>query len=695
MFGKRSKGSNVVKSTKKPSSKKKSSRGLFSSWWDLIKMWDDVYDEYVNRYNTLRTLPSNKVLYMDNNFSYSGNDRVTAYYYIDQLPPVMEFGYRATLRSFASSGVSINFIENNESYTILWDDPAFKSRMDIMAEVSEENQAKAKSTNVYNAHKNERGQQKDERTENSIQYVQEATMSDSNRRELFKVRILMIVTGYRGDDMTNTLRDLELYMDNRTGLEYHRVTGTISSVIRAMSPFTGRLAGKPAEAFRSNFTSDELRARWHPFEQGLMGFGETYLGTNIITNSPVFKQFKRDSTDAEIIIVMGMSGSGKSYLMKGLGIQLVSKPNIVMTINDYEGGEYESFGRLVATSEKVVTLDFSKGSGRYLDPVPLFATGNEEFDNQLRTTAKQNLLDLFRAVAGKSMLDKHDWVSVIIEKGVDKFYLDLGVTEDTSTWNILQDKTIYDVYKSMLGYRPEEESASFDADLLYFKESLDSYFDKNKKVNKYFTKRVTLQDIIDAKLVICNYNMRGVAETSLSELDAILIPLNTSIISFYRTVYPYFQGKYNVKVWEELQRYESLGENSVNIIKTAITGGRKMGDINFVGSNDPTKLLDGKDKFSIFANYNTAIVGKIKSPTIRKAVCRELGIEKLAEELDAIGSVVEPNDGIDAGYEEVHSSPYKKAFVLTMDSGESAVVKLDFPKEISDTKLFKTGVERR
>lgn len=661
-------------------------------WVDLIQMWDNVYDEYVNRHNPNRTVAVNKKLYFDTNFSYSETDNVTAFYVIDELPPEMELGYRSTLRSIVPQGVAMNFIEDNEPYQINWNDPAFKSRMDILNDVSKSSKEEQAGSTVYNSHKFQKQNEKDERMEQSIQYVQDATMSDEGRVQLYKIRVMIIITGKRGVDFTNTLKDFERMCEQRQSFSVRRITGQLTSTTRAFSPFTPKMSKEDKIRFRSTLSSDELRAQWHPFEQGVVGFGETYIGTNISTNSPVFKQFKRDVTDAEIVIVLGGSGSGKSYWMKVVAVQLCANPKIIMTINDYEGGEYAMLAKLVGKNEEVVELDFAQGSGRYIDPVPLVPVDDDDINQTLFSTARRNIIDLFRAVAGRDVLKERDWIGTIIERGVDMFYLQNGVTSDTSTWGILHDKTIYDVYNVMRTYKPEEDDVRFTSDFTYFLEKFNAYFDKSMKINNYFTKQVTLEQIVNAKLAVCNYNMRGIAEDSLSELDALLIPLNTSIISFYRTIYPYYRGKFNVKIWEELQRYESLGQNAITIIKTAITGGRKMGDINIVGSNDPTRLVDGSDKFSIFANYNTALVGKIKSPRVRENVLKALGIEKLADELDAIATVQEENDGIDVGYDEVFDEPYKKAFVAALDSGETVVVKADIPKWLSETPLFKTGV---
>lgn len=694
----------------------KKRKGLIARHIDLIKMWDDVYDEYRSRYNPERALASNRRLYMDSNFTYSKVQNVTAYYVVDELPPEFEMGYRATFRTMVPEGISMNFIEDNEIFELNWDDPKVKTRLSVLDEVSDKTQEEAQTTSRYNAHKYVKSRQKDERLAMSIDYANDATMSDQDKRYLYKVRVMIVITGHRSEEFTRVLKDFERMCEHRTGLQVRRVTGVIADTVSDFSPFSAEMTKESKRKIRSTFTSDELRAQWHPFEQGIVGYGTTYLGTNIETHSPVFHQFKRDVTDAEIVIILGMSGSGKSYLMKLLATQLAANDNMIMTINDYEGGEYKGLGVLLEKDFPVVSLDLGMGSGRYLDPVPLVPTGDEEMDLTLFTRSRKNVIDLFRAVAGGETLSTYPWIRLIIERGVDLFYSSKGVSQDVSTWSNLAGCSIYSVYEYLKEYRPsfddllvsvteddkkvlQEEDIrelyknalqAFQADRLYFLETFGSYFDKSKKLNNYFTKPVYLSDIIDAKLVICDYNMRGVPESQLSELDAILIPMNAATVAYYRTVYPFARGLYNVKIWEELQRFSSL-PNAVEILKTPITGGRKAGDINIVASNDPAKLVE-KDEYSLFANYTLAMVGKIKSPTYQEKVCQALGIMDLSDELAEIGAVIEEDEGLTAGYDEVHSEPYKKAFILKLNSGESAVVKADLPKYLSDTPLFRTGV---
>lgn len=666
---------------------------FIQNWKERIKMWDDYYDDYLNMYSPERALSLNRWMYMDSNFTYSGLEKVTAYYVIESLPEIMMLGYRSTLRRGVPEGISMNFFEVAYPFEIDWNDPAFKSRMLILESVQNDQQEERANETVYSSHKSKSDRDKEERIAKSIEYVQTATLSSQNQRRLMKVRIMVVITGARGQEFSDCLQDFEKRANAITGMSIKRVTGKLSTLIRAFSPFTP--IDTSSKEYRNFLTSDELKARWHSFEQGVVGYGNVYLGTNIDTNSPVFKTFKRDATDAEILLILGMTGSGKSFLMKNLNIQLSAFDNMIMTINDYEGGEYNTLGILVGNREPVVQLDFSLGSGRYFDPVPLSPTGDASIDNNLLDTAKENCVNIFRAVAGDETLSKHDWISIIIDKGVNEFYRQLGVTSDTSTWYKTQGKSIYDIYKIMVGYRPrtDGDDARFDADKTYFLEKFGEYFDEDLKNNNYFTHPVSLGEIVNAKLVICNYNMRGRTEDNLSELDSLLIPLNASIISYYRTIFPYAQGKYNIKVWEELQRFKKL-RNAVSLLKTPLSGGRKMGDINIVGSNDPAELIK-EDDFNLFGSYNVALVGKIPSPEVREDVCRKLGLMDMLDELNQIGDIVEEDDGIDVSYDDVQTNPYRKAFVAKLDTNESVVLKVDLPKWLSETDLFRTGVKEK
>ena len=56
--------------------------------------------------------------------------------------------------------------------------------------------------------------------------------------------------------------------------------------------------------------TDEVMARLNTYSQGKVGSGDTYMGTDIDSDFAVFKQFKRDSVDAENMLISAETGGG-------------------------------------------------------------------------------------------------------------------------------------------------------------------------------------------------------------------------------------------------------------------------------------------------------------------------------------------------------------------------------------------------
>ncbi len=103
-----------------------------------------------------------------------------------------------------------------------------------------------------------------------------------------------------------------------------------------------------------------------------------------------------------------------------------------------------------------------------------------------------------------------------------------------------------------------------------------------------------------------------------------------------------------------------------------------------------TKLL-GEEL--VYDGENSSVITKTHAGDMVTCNLNSINLGRISrDELAEIGAVIEEDEGLVAGYDQVHAEPYKKAFVLKLNSGESAVVKADIPRVISDTPLFRTGV---
>ena len=184
--------------------------------------------------------------------------------------------------------------------------------------------------------------------------------------------------------------------------------------------------------------------------------------------------------------------------------------------------------------------------------------------------------------------------------------------------------------------------------------------------------------------------MAGKSSDAVDPVQMALAQLSAANISYLRSIFSKADGVYNFKVWEEFQRWGSF-EGSVATIKQAITGGRKLGDINFIVTNNVKELLDD-DRFAIFDNITSFAVGAIESATVRKRVAEELSVPNLLLELDKLVLKKGSTESFEAQDTQQDQSIYEHAFLLRLDSSITTIVKTILPPEIASSSIFKTGL---
>ena len=151
------------------------------------------------------------------------------------------------------------------------------------------------------------------------------------------------------------------------------------------------------------------------------------------------------------------------------------------------------------------------------------------------------------------------------------------------------------------------------------------------------------------------------------------------------------KGKFNFKIWEEFQRWGSM-EGSASIINSAITGGRKNGDVNVVITNKVSEMLGSKDRFGIFENTTSFALGAIGDATVRENLCKALSIEDIAFELDKLAikqKRVSENEDINT-----FSSIYDKGFLVKLDKSVISLVRMELPDELAGSDIFRTGIDK-
>lgn len=680
----------------------------------FIKLWRrrllDILKRDVSMYPKLRDYN----FYSNGYATFSGKDYVTFYYTIDGYPKEVPIDFRNSIRKEAREGVRISFISLFEPTRIDWNSPRMASKLRTWRSIDEE----AEDVDEFNYQENVESMDSMIWRKQSLLYLSDA--EKRRKRKMFRYRVMMLVSGTRGDNFDKTIFEVQNYCKN-INLKITRVDSDLFKFMRYFSPFSFEYSDTVVRWVGSNTITDELLARFNTYDQGKIGRGGDYWGSDIYSGFPVYKRTKKDSIDAENILITAETGGGKSFFLKVLLVQLLARSQYNGTINDIEGFEYIPLSGFFANHDDVVILNMAEGQGCYFDPVEINLTGNPDLDKDMYAFSNSFTLAIIKTLLGKRLVED-DWATVVVNNTVSRVYSEAGVdSKDEETWGYSKGLTLFDVYNklkdlyeecisliSKYGFSTESDSSGDETELDLtqqyrrnpkYKEALDlviaklsAYFeplDKGGIRSNVFTTRVTLDDIRRAKLVVCSFGMAGKSPAQVDPIQMGLSQLSASNISHIRSIFSKAEGKFNFKVWEEFQRWGSFPDADA-AIQTALTGGRKLGDINFIITNDVKQLLKN-DRFGIFGNITSFAIGAIGDDDTRYELCRRLSVPLLKQELDRLVTRKGNTESFEKQDSEL-SSMYDKAFLVQLDKSVSTMVKMLIPDYVAKSDIFRTGV---
>lgn len=638
----------------------------------------------------------------------SGKSLINFYYTIDNYPIEVPIDFRKNIRDVASSGVRVSFISTFEPTSIDWNSPQMRSKIRTWQSIDED----SVEVNSYNYNKQALSLTSRERRRDSLVYLTDAGL---RKRNLFKYRTLMIVSGNRGEAFDKSVEDI-VSLCSSIGIKITRIDSNMGEFLRAFSPFSAQLVSKILKQVGSNTLPDEQLARFSNYSQGKIGRRGIIFGTDIHSGYAVYKQVKKSDVDAENILITAETGGGKSYFVKYILLQLLGYDYFNGTINDIEGFEYIPMCNFLSHGDKVVVLNMAEGQGCYYDPFEISLTGVDSLDSDLFSFCKSFTNTIFRVLVGENLLESNDWAQKIVNNAISVAYSSLGVKDDDkSTWSNTKGYDLFYVYsKFKVLYQECIDLQSKDISQLALHEryklneeylatldkvvaKLSEYFEpfENGGIRSdVFKHRVTLSQIVDAKLLVNSFGMAGKSADTIDKTQMTLTQISAANISYIRSIFSKAQGKFNFKVWEEFQRWGQF-PGSATTIKTAITGGRKLGDVNFIVTNNIKELLDD-DRFAIFDNITSFAVGAVASQSTRHRLCEELSVPMLASELDRIvlkKGNTETFESDESDASAILNSKYDKAFLVCLDKSVSTIVKAELPPHIARSEILKTGVE--
>lgn len=685
---------------------------------NFIQLWDKIGTSYIKKndsnYGETRTYN----MYADLLGFYSGEDNVSYVFSIDGYPREIENSYVSTLRRECKDGVRISFISPLEKTVIEWNSPQIRAKLRTWKLMDNDGD----DVDEYNLFQNLNMLDSQDWRKDSLVYL--STSEIRRKRKLFKFRTLMIISGKRGVDFNNSVKEI-VNLCKLMNIKISRVIGDVPEYLKVFSPFSNTFDNKILDKCGCITIPDELLARFNTYAQGTVGRSGIYWGTDIYSAFPCLKPVKATTETAENWLITAETGGGKSFFVKGILVQLLAKDIYNGTIMDVEGFEYLPLANYLSQQDDVVILNMGEGSGAYYDPFEILITGDAELDEDMYSLSTSFTLSLFKCLLGTTQ-DEDEWVDIVINDAVSLTYAKAGVdATKMETWSNSHGFTVYDVYDTLKSLKSNGDSSRavssmFTHSLYEEKMGLGKKLDKNDvnrlitsnegyqkaidmciaKISRYFEpngvraslfrKRIDISDVQDAKLVICSFGMAGKSPNTVDPIQMALMQLYSANISHLRSVFSKNNGKFNFKLWEEFQRWGGFPDAD-KTINVALTGGRKLGDINIIITNKVIDMLED-DKFGVFSNITTFALGAIGDAYVREQLCERLTIPQMLPELDKLS-----NENKDLSLyiegDTLMSNPYKKAFLIGLDRTIYTISKMMIPKELRESHIFRTGID--
>lgn len=636
--------------------------------------------------------------HIDIGFSNIASEKyIIKYFLITGLPDWLDFQlFDSIRRNVMSPGIRINFYTYGEPYKINWESSEMKNRLRIWEGYTKESKENDLSGLNY------RARRKDilakERILESTMYLNRAELD--YRRRLIKTSFMIEVACLRDreslDYMDDCIKDLKRYcLEKEIKLLELRVN--MIDWLQQLWIFSLRSIKEVYRRVSKKILTDDIVANFSSYKQGRLGEDGIPLGLDVNSGALVLKKFKSNPDAAENILISGGTGSGKSLMTKWL-LTWLSTDNVI-TIVDYDD-EYKNLANFIydGNPTDAITISMGKGSTSYFDPMEIGElTGDEKIDATLKSDAIKYTMATFNLmIAGvDNVLDK--WEESVISTAIKNVYDNNGVTDDRSTWKYSTGCKLEDVYEELRLMVIRQEFVDENMDNVKHKaavnalESCKKFFEEGEAYYGTFKSPISIKGIRDANFIVFSFSSNSVA----SQENPVLVGLRqlsvanlTTLISNYCK---YVRHSFNVKVWEEFNRF-GLVKGSADIIGDAITGGRKRGDINLLITNDLSNILDETNPLSakLEQNFTGYIIGSIPSDNIREKFCNKFNIQEMIEPLKRIYKA----NSEQGKRGRLRESQFKHAFcTIMLETGEKAIIKATLPKEILDSKLFRTGVE--
>lgn len=448
------------------------------------------------------------------------------------------------------------------------------------------------------------------------------------------------------------------------GLSTMRQTGTAVSIDKTtatiLANFGPAVNNYGGAKMATMLVSERNLTQLIPFRhEGIVSDEGVPIGVNPDNNTPLWLPMF-SYPEGSSTIVCGKAGSGKSFLMYVLSLNLVGMGCTVVYI-DLKGTEVSQC--LGAAMDNIKTIDFSEKEGQFINTM-IISKDIPDYTMSDAVKATAEMLSIF--VCLKENEGNETDLLGILRGAVRSYYNEQGVKEDNvDTWHFSQDMN----FKTLLSYVSLQKDSSEEIELYTLITNRLAEAFMTYKLNDNH-RNLQLQDLLSYSVVSFNFNKN--TEVRVSIIDQVRIYMVMMVTKRLAKLNKQ-NDLFTILCAEEAQRYGSLpvlcqglsdlasGSRSDNLSVMAI-----MNDLNIMR----------KDEMSAFrANVANFVIGKVDAEGIR--VLRDVfQKEILAEKVSAI--IENPKK-------------FDRIFAVHFSIGDielNLYNRCDVPKSVAD--LFKT-----
>lgn len=628
---------------------------------------------------------------------------IAKYFAVTNFPDWMSTQFMDTVRTRCIlPGVRVDFYIYGQPHRIRWDSAEMRNKMSIWKNYTE---TTSDDVNVFEYRAKRDASLARERIIWSTKYLNEAELD--HKRTTMKVSFIVEISSRRDDEsILNLGKSIKTYKSlcGVSDIKTRELKINMIDWLQYLGIFSLKRIREVSGKMPRKIMTDDILANFNSYKQGRVGKEGICLGIDVLSRVPVLKKLKADPDAPENWLISAGTGGGKSYYIKTLLTYLMAD-GFVVTVMDYEGDEYYNLANYIKAGnpEDVKIISMGKGSTVYFDPMEIARlTGDSEVDNDLKESAISYTLSIFRVISCglENTMDQSE--ERVISTAIRRVYDAAGVTEDKNTWHRSEGLRISMVYEELKDMVESKEFVDESTDnvkhkaLVRIVENASTYFEEGEAKAGTFKNPMSANELFKAKFIVFSFGMKGATSSQTDPVILALKQLSVANVTIQISNYcKYVRKCFNVKVWEEYQRWGGAYGSS-EIISNAMTGGRKRGDVNFIITNDLASMLDDSNEINkrLSQNIQSYAIGAIKDKDVRHQFCEKFGLTELEP---ALGLIAKANytDGESISTSKVSSAGnrYKHAFCVVLDNGKKAVVKVMLPAELQKSKIFKTGVD--